>query len=381
MAMNILIIGGTRFLGRHIVSSLIQEGHQITLFNRGNNTDVFPDIKQISGDRDWGFSDLKNETYDVVIDTCCYFPHQMKTAMKAFSKRCKQYIFISSVSAYRDFKIEKIDESYPVAMYHDIDSVTEITGETYGPLKAACEKVLTDNHPNALIVRPGFIVGPWDNTGRFTWWTVRVAKGGTIPIPGSSHDPIQFIDVRDLSNWITLSITKNLKGIYNLVGPKNKISLTEFVELCSEACQTVVDYQLIPEPVLKRENALYSFPIWCPSSNDAHKYMSSICNIKALNSGLRFRNVKTTVSDTLDWWQSQGSDSSTLSGPDENVEYRLFQGVQRFINELIEHGEDHPELTKEEARLLMDLLDGTQKTPENVSSSKLASVLKDIDKF
>ena len=200
--MKILIIGGTRFLGRHLVNSARARGHDVTLFNRGmTNPNLFRNVDMIQGDREKDLDQLSGQ-WDAVIDTCGYFPRIVRMSAEALKDKVDQYVFISSISVYADFKKININESYPVGKIED-ETMEQITGESYGPLKALCEKAVQDVFGiNSLIIRPGLIVGPHDPTDRFTYWPVRIARGGDVLVPDNPNALTQIIDVRDLSDFI-----------------------------------------------------------------------------------------------------------------------------------------------------------------------------------
>ncbi|MEW6402172.1 MAG: NAD-dependent epimerase/dehydratase family protein, partial [Chloroflexota bacterium] len=201
--MKILIIGGTRFLGRHLVNSARARGHEVTLFNRGQtNPDLFRRVEKIWGDREKDLDQLKGRNWDAVIDTCGYVPRVVRMSAEALKESVENYVFISSLSIYPDFRKRGLNETDPVAKLQD-ESVEEVTGETYGPLKALCERVVQDVFGiDSLVIRPGLIVGPHDPTDRFTYWPVRVARGGDVLAPDGPDAFTQFIDARDLADFI-----------------------------------------------------------------------------------------------------------------------------------------------------------------------------------
>ena len=222
--MKILILGGTRFVGRHIVTLARAMRHELTLFNRNQSTPgLFRRIATpIHGDRETDLDKLQGE-WDVVIDTCGYLPRIVKKSAEFLKDRVGRYVFISSISVYADFKRNGIDESYPVGKLQN-ESVEEITGETYGPLKALCEKTVQDVYgAEAIIIRPGLIVGPHDPTDRFTYWPVRIARGGDILAPDRADAMTQIIDARDLAFFINNIILKSGTGTFNVTG--NPITL------------------------------------------------------------------------------------------------------------------------------------------------------------
>jgi 2'-hydroxyisoflavone reductase len=214
--MKILIIGGTRFLGRHLVNAARVRGHTITLFNRGqSNPHLFQQVDKIQGDREKDLDLLTDEYWDVVIDTCGYFPRIVRMSAEALKGKVENYVFISSISVYADFSKIGINESDPVAKMED-ETNEENTPETYGPRKALCEKAVQDVFGiDSLLIRPGLIVGPHDPTDRFTYWPVRVARGGDVLAPDRPDVLTQIIDVRDLAKFIIGLIEENVSGIFN----------------------------------------------------------------------------------------------------------------------------------------------------------------------
>ncbi|HET9866459.1 MAG TPA: NAD-dependent epimerase/dehydratase family protein, partial [Nitrospira sp.] len=233
--MRILIIGGTRFLGRHLVEAALARSHEVTLFNRGkSNPDLFPQLETILGDRETDVEKLKGRIWDAVIDVAGYVPRVVRLSAEVLEPNVSRYVFISSVSVYDNFSKAGIDESDPVGKIED-ESVEEITGETYGPLKALCEKAVQELYrERALIVRPGLIVGPHDPTDRFTYWPVRVARGGDVLAPQKPEAPIQVVDVRDLADFIIKLIQENASGIYNATGPDYELTIGELLDVSKQ---------------------------------------------------------------------------------------------------------------------------------------------------
>jgi 2'-hydroxyisoflavone reductase len=195
---KLLILGGTRFLGRHLVDAALERNHQVTLFNRGkSNPDWYPEIETIIGDRDSDLEQLTERSWEAVLDTCGYIPRIVRASAQALSAAVTHYTFISSISVYADETIPNMDETALVGSIED-ETVEEITGETYGPLKVLCEQEVQSAFPEgALIIRPGLIVGPHDPSDRFTYWPVRLARGGDVLAPGDPRMPVQIIDARD----------------------------------------------------------------------------------------------------------------------------------------------------------------------------------------
>ena len=208
--MHILILGGTRFVGRHLVNVALARNHTVTLFNRGKtDAGLFPNVEQIHGDRANAddLAQLQNRSWDAVIDTCGYAPNIVRFSAEALQDKTQHYTFISSISVYANTRVAGITEDYPVGALNNeaanaIKANEDVTGETYGPAKALCEQVVLHTFPgNSLVIRPGLIVGPNDVTDRFTYWPQRVAQGGLVLAPGSPDWVTQVIDVRDLAEW------------------------------------------------------------------------------------------------------------------------------------------------------------------------------------
>jgi 2'-hydroxyisoflavone reductase len=300
--MNILIIGGTRFVGRHLVEAAQQRGHQITLFHRGKtNPDLFPEIETILGDRETDLGKLAGRRWDVVIDTCGYVPRLVRLSAQALKESVAQYAFISTVSVYADYDVIGIDEDYTLATMED-EMVEEITDATYGPLKVLCEKVVQGIYPaSALILRPGLIVGPYDHTDRFTYWPVRVALGGDVLAPVGPDEPAQFIHARDLADFAIKSIEEKRTGVFNLVGPEQPCSFGELLETCKQVSSS--DANLIwASAEFIAENTIASWselPVWIPESEG--RGFSRVGNARARAAGLKFKPTEEIVRETLEW--------------------------------------------------------------------------------
>ena len=214
--MRLLVLGGTRFLGRALVESALARGHELTLFNRGQtNADLFPEAEKIRGDRTVDLSPLDGREWDAVLDVATFLPRVVRRSVEALEGRVDRYVYVSSISAYADQSTPPV-EGAPVAELDDRDAEDV---EHYGALKAACEQIVVDAFgERALVVRPGLIVGPHDPTDRFTYWPRRVAEGGRVLAPAPPDQPVQFIDVRDLADWIVSATEAQLDGVYNATG-------------------------------------------------------------------------------------------------------------------------------------------------------------------
>jgi len=260
--MNVLIIGGTRFLGRHLVDSALTGGHTVTLFNRGKtNPELFPEIETITGDREHDLEKLSGRTWDAVIDTCGYFPRIVRLAATSLERSVGRYIFISSISVYADFTKIGINESDPVGKIAD-ETIEEITGESYGPLKALCEQATLETYgERGLVIRPGLIVGPHDPTDRFTYWPMRVAHGGEVFTPEKPSVPVQIIDVRDLSDFIIKLIEAKAYGTYNATGPDYELTLGTMLDVCKQVSRSDANFQWAAVEFKSGAICLYGFQI------------------------------------------------------------------------------------------------------------------------
>ena len=327
--MKILIIGGTRFLGRHLVDSALARGHEVTLFNRGKtNPNLFPSIETIIGDREHDIDKLSGRTWDAVIDVAGYVPRIVRLAGVGLERSVGRYVFISSISAYDDSILKKIgiDESDPVGKLKD-ESIEEITGETYGPLKALCEKTVLDLYgERGLVVRPGLIVGPNDPTDRFTYWPVRIAHGGDVLAPEKPEVPVQIIDVRDLSDFTIELIEENASGIYNATGPDYELTFGTMLETCRQVSGSDANIRWASVEFLKQnEVAEWSdMPVWVPDNEDNAGF-SRVDVSKAIKAGLKFRPLADTVRNTLAWANTRPADHKWRAGLKPEREQELLQ--------------------------------------------------------
>src|SRR5579863_3582545 len=291
--MRILVIGGTRFLGRHLVEAALERGHDVTLFNRGKtNADLFPSVTKLRGDRDSDLSVLQGRTWDITIDTCGYVPRVVSASAQALARSTKLYVFISSISVYAEFATPPINESSPVATMAD-ETVEEVTNETYGPLKVLCERAAERAMPGRVLqIRPGYIVGSHDPTDRFTYWPYRVAHGGEVAVPGDPEAPVQFIDVRDLTEWIVRMSEAGRTGTYNATGPASKLTMQRFLQACKDVTRSDARFTWLSEPFIAEHHLEANFPIWTPS--EAVNFATVDC-ARAIADGLSFRPLEDTI--------------------------------------------------------------------------------------
>jgi 2'-hydroxyisoflavone reductase len=304
--MNILVIGGTRFVGRHLVAAALQRNHQLTLFNRGNQADIFPDVRLIRGDRNNtdDLLKLQGKSWDAVIDTCAYLPRQVESLLEVLSPGTNHYTLISTISVYKEQTLAFQDESAELASLPD-EQVETVTAETYGGLKVRCEAVAERlMSGRLLIVRPGLVVGPFDPTDRFSYWPYRVARGGEVLAPSSPEKPIQYIDARDLADWTIASLEQGVTGVYNLVTSPDQFSFADLLTTCKAVSHSDASFTWVSEAFLAEHQvaAWSDLPLWI--AGDAENFLR-VSNQKALAAGLQIRSLEDTVKDTLIWLQSR----------------------------------------------------------------------------
>ena len=302
--MRVLILGGTKFLGRAVAEAALARGHELTLFNRGEtNADLFPEAEKLRGDRDGKLTALEGREWDAVIDPSGYVPRVVRASAELLREAAPHYTFVSSISVYgQRSRAPGFDETAPTEELDD--PATEEVMEHYGGLKAACERVVEEVFPGrALHVRAGLIVGPNDPTDRFTWWPVRVARGGEVLAPGSPDRVVQFVDVRDLAGWMVRSAEERVAGTFNATGPVPPVTMGELLETCVEVSGIEAKLTWVPEDVLLANDAgpWMELPLWLPESDPELAHIMSADVSRAVAAGLTFRPLRETVQDTLAW--------------------------------------------------------------------------------
>lgn len=327
--MDILVIGGTRFVGRHTVEIAHRRGHSLTLFNRGQSNpglyEDLDDVEQILGDRDGDLGLLSGRRWDVVFDTCGYVPRVVRASAEFLAQAAERYLFISTISVYRDPLAPGAGEDAPLAALDD-DTTEAVTGETYGGLKVLCERAVADVFAErALIIRPGLIVGPYDPTDRFTYWPVRVARGGDVLAPGDGTVPVQFIDVRDLAQWAVTCLENGANGIYNATGPASKLRMRDFLQTCRDATDGEATFIWVDDQLLQTHDvAPYTeLPLWIPG--DEGVAFGTVQITRALEDGLTLRPLRETIIDTLRWAEARGSQYEWRAGLDPEREESLLK--------------------------------------------------------
>lgn len=326
--MRILILGGTVFLGRALVQAALERGHTLTLFNRGqSNPNLFPQVETLRGDRAASLAALEGRRWDAVIDTCGYVPRIVRQSAELLARAAEHYTFISTLSVLADLSKIGIDENAPVGKLAD-ETAEQVTGETYGPLKALCEQVVEQTMPSrALIIRPGLIVGPHDPTDRFTYWPHRAAQGGEVLAPGRPARSIQLIDVRDLAEWTLRMVEARQTGVYNADSPAQSATMASLLETCQAVSGSDATLTWVSEEFLAAQQVgeWMQMPLWVREADPANAGFFAIDCRKAIAAGLTFRPLADTVRATLDWDATRRSDHEWRAGITREREAELLQ--------------------------------------------------------
>jgi len=313
--LRILILGGTGFTGPHQVRYALARGHKVTLFNRGHEPDAWGgQVEALIGDRNTGdLKALEGREWDVCIDNPTTLPFWVRDAGKALAGRVGQYIFISTVSVYAA-NDKPADESAAVLPYAGADPMAETMatlaaskGGLYGPLKAVSEAEAKRQFGAATtIIRPGLIVGPGDETDRFTYWPARLAKGGEVLAPGDGKDPVQFIDARDLAEWTIRAAESRTLGVFNATGPARELTMGRTLAGVAAAVGPSAKLVWVPESFLDAHDvsAWSDLPVWVPGHGDTAGFARRDIR-RALAAGLTFRPLATTAKETLAWFETQ----------------------------------------------------------------------------
>jgi nucleoside-diphosphate-sugar epimerase len=322
---NVLVIGGTSFLGPHVVDVLLRRGHRVTTFNRGRNpAPSSAEVERVIGDRAVDIGRLSERAFDAVVDTCGYVPRVVGRALDVLASRAGIYAFVSTISVYGESIDPPRDETCPVARLDDA-TTEEITAESYGPLKALCESVVRERMKGrALVVRPGLIVGPLDPTDRFTYWPHRAAVGGEMLVPGRREHNISFIDVRDLAEFIAGCVERGVTGTFNASGDTEATTMGDLIDASVRAAGGVATPVWVDESFVKANDiAPWSeLPAWIPTGEDSLMWASSA---RAVVEGLRYRPLDETVRATLEFTRSKGLDRPLKAGLEPRREADLLR--------------------------------------------------------
>ena len=332
--LRVLILGGTGFIGPHLVYRALSRGHEVSVFNRGRSeprlhADIFQDVENLVGDRDDDLSALEGKEWDVVIDNSGYTPEQVAASAELLAGAAQQYIFTSTRGVYAGFTHSPMDEDAPVG----IDGVPSSEWTGYGPLKALSEREVERYFPEgASILRPPIITGPGDHTDRFTFWYERVNRGGEVLAPGSPDDPIQFVDVRDVVDFMIHVAEEGTTGVFNVGGPASPLTTAGFLHglratTGSPVSFTWVDWDFLEEHGLEGGSEIAA---WRPPTGENLNYGRTE-NRRAIEAGMTFRPLAVTAMDTRDWWQeTQGADGGELrSGYSKEKEAEVLAAHRR----------------------------------------------------
>jgi 2'-hydroxyisoflavone reductase len=317
--LRILILGGTGFTGPHQVRYALARGHRVTLFNRGREHMAWPgDVEELTGDRNTGdLKALEGREWDVCIDNPTTLPFWVRDAGRVLRGHVNHYVFISTVSVYASNEKPGEDESAAVLAYDGKDPMAETQQtlrdsryELYGPLKAVSEQEAARQFPGIVtVVRPGLIAGPGDETDRFTYWPVRLSRGGTVLAPGDGRDPVQFIDARDLAEWTIRVAESRTLGTFNATGPARTLTMAAMLDGIARAVRADPRLTWIPAGFLEAQKVSpwSDMPVWVPAQGDSVGFAQR--NIgAALRAGLTFRPLPVTAADTLAWFMQQPAD-------------------------------------------------------------------------
>ena len=301
--LRILILGGTTLIGPQQVRYALERGHTVTLFNRGRtNPHLFPEVEKLRGDRDNDIEALRGREWDVVIDNHPWMPRWVRMTAELLKGHVDQYVFVSSISAYADNSVIGQDETGRTAELED-PTIEELRGDTYGGLKVLCEREAQKAFPEtALIIRPGLIVGPGDNSDRWTYWPVRIDRGGEVLAPGDGTDFTQIIDVRDLGEWMIRMVEERHAGVYNATGPYRPLRMAEMLYGIKAVTSKDISFTWVDADFLQ-EQGVYPWshmPAWVPP-RDGMEGFSRYSIGRAVEKGLTFRPLADTATATLEW--------------------------------------------------------------------------------
>jgi len=303
--LRILILGGTGFIGPHQVGYALARGHEVTLFNRGQtNPQLFPDVEKLRGDRDGDLEALRGREWDAVIDNSATIPRWVRDSAQLLKDNVGQYVYISTLSVYQGFPEHGMDETAPVRELED-PTIEEVSGRTYGGMKVLCEREAQRAFPGrATVLRPGLIVGPGDGTDRWTYWPARIERGGEVLAPGDPTRLVRYIDARDVSEWCVRVAEEKVMGVYNTVGPRSHLSMSEMLYGIRAVVSNEISFTWVGEDFLAELGVRpwSDLPAWLPQAGN--EGYGSVSRQRAIAHGLTFRPLAVTARDTLEWWAS-----------------------------------------------------------------------------
>jgi 2'-hydroxyisoflavone reductase len=302
---RLLVLGGTKFLGRATVEAALARGHEVTLFNRGQtNPGLFPEAEHLQGDRERDLGTLTGRSWDAVIDPSGYVPGAVRASTQLLAATAQRYVFVSSISVYTDYSEPRTEDDPLEALGdHPADRLLEDYAN-YGALKVLCEQEVRNSFDErALIVRPGLIVGPHDPTDRFTYWPRRVERGGPVLAPAPPDQPVQLIDVRDLAGWIVCLVEEGANGLFNATSPPRAVTFASMLDACGADDIVWVDEDFLLEQGVEGWSDL---PCWIPSVSPDHAAFQLVDVSRAVAAGLTFRPLAETARDVPDWTGTAG---------------------------------------------------------------------------
>lgn len=313
--MNLLIIGGTRFIGRHFVEGALKNGHRVTLFNRGKtNADPVSGAEMIRGDRDQqaDLDQLRAGKWDAVLDTCGYIPRHVTMLAETLKDRVEHYAFISSISVYQDPVAHEADEDVPLKPLDD-PAGEQVTGERYGGLKVLGERAADAVMPGRVLhIRPGFVVGSYDPTDRFTYWADRIARGGEVLVPGAMSRRVQMIHGADLGAFMLKMIEDRATGVYNAVNPAHALTWGEWMDTTRRATGSDARFTFVSDAFLTAQGVTVGeLPFWVAPPDDG---VLAVSNQRAMANGLTSMPLEMIVAETLNWSRSRPADYVLKAG-------------------------------------------------------------------
>ena len=317
--MNILVLGGTRFVGRHIVERLVGSGHRVVCFHRGGTPCELPaEVEERRGDRDVDLSSVSSEAWDAIVDTCCYRPEQI---LRSLGLRADRYLLISTINVYRDLSVRGVSEEAPTIEAFDPSD----EAARYGGNKAACERLLVERYPKqSIIFRPGLIAGKWDYTGRFTYWCRRFLRGGRVLAPEPASRFIQFIDAADIARFAERALASNIVGIFNVVGPAAPATMRRLLDECalvaSEFGARPATIAWAARDCLLEHGAQEwsELPLWLVDPRYAG--LLEMSNEKAIDAGFRSSAIAETIRSVLDWANANDPPNQTGMSAEREAE-------------------------------------------------------------
>ncbi len=356
--MKILIIGGTIFLGRHLIEAALAKGHEVTIFNRGrHNAHLFPEVERLRGDRENDVSALQRRKWDAAIDTCGYVPGVVKKSVDGLRGNIEHYTFISSCSVYGNFNSDGSDESSPVAELtseqvkkaEQVDTGVRVNasiyGESYGGLKALCEQTAEKLMPNRVLnVRAGLIVGEYDSVERFTYWVKRVSDSGKVLAPGKPDRRVRIINARDLAEWIIRMAENRLAGTYNAAGAEDNLTMGKMLEEINSVSGSDSEFVWASEEFLgeQKVEAWSEMPLWLP---EKYNGIFEVKNDKAIADGLMFRPLSETIKETLSWIAVRPAGEPLRAGMNREREQKLLKILSAQNSEMKVHYANPANLT------------------------------------